>query len=167
MFEDLHGFQDVGEFSAHLKKLASANHGLAGREFVRRMSKKHADDPQEQLDFLNAREKAYKTKAKARITSSGDLTRIHDKFSTVYAAGSLAIREGILPFEGKDLLDAILTCEEDHVRFVEDELAGIAQSQLPPIECLRAYAKKTTPHLLISRSKRSPITTTIKPVLVI
>jgi hypothetical protein len=164
MFEDLHGFQDVGEFSAHLKKLASANHGLAGREFVRRMSKKHADDPQEQLDFLNARERAYKTKAKARITSSGDLTRIHDKFSTVYAAGSLAIREGILPFEGKESLDAILT---NHVRFVEDELAGIAQSQLPPIECLRANAKKTTPHLLISRSKRSPITTTIKPVLVI
>ena len=42
----------------------------------------------------------------------------------------------------KDLLEAILTCEQDHVRFVETELAGVAQQQRSRIEILRAYIQE-------------------------
>jgi hypothetical protein len=94
------------------------------------------------LDFLNAREKGYKRTARSKIGSSQDLVRIHDKFATVYAAGCLAIREKILPFVRNDLLRAIVTCEADHVRFVQDELAGVVQQQLPPIVILRAYIQE-------------------------
>lgn len=76
------------------------------------------------------------------MASSGDLTSIHDKFATVYTAGCLAIRENILPFERKEFLEAILTCEEDHVRFVADELAGLVKSQLSPIDIIRAYIQE-------------------------
>jgi hypothetical protein len=39
-------------------------------------------------------------------------------------------------------LEAILTCEEDHVRFVADEFAGVVKSQQRPIDILRAYIQE-------------------------
>jgi putative DNA primase/helicase len=161
MFEDLYGFQDNGKFSKHLKTLAAANHGLAARAFVRRILKKRAEDPQELEDFLDARATEYEEEAKTRIVASA-LVRVHNKFATIYAAGRLAIRAGILPFKGKDLLEAILTCEQDHVRFISEELGGVVQPQRNGIEILRAHIKKTATRLSISISKGSLRTTTIK-----
>lgn len=142
MFENLFEFQDKGEFSEHLKQLASENHGKAAREFIKCMLEKRAEDPCKLLDFLNTWAKEYKEKARTRIGSSEELVRIHDKFATVYAAGRLAIREKILPFWRIDFLEAILTCEQDHVRFVEDELAEVVRQQRNVIEILRAYIEE-------------------------
>ena len=138
----------------HLKNLAAANHGLAAREFIRRVLKKRAEDPQKLLDFLNGRERGYKQEARATIGSSEELVRIHDKFATVYAAGRLAIREGILPFKGKDLLEAILTCEADHVRYIREELGGAVHTQRSGIEILRAYIQENR-HTFIDLNMQS------------
>lgn len=142
MFETLHGFQDNCALSIYLKQLASDNHGIAAREFVRRILKRRAEDPQGLKNFLDDREKGYKRTATKRIGSSKEVLRIHNKFATVYAAGCLAIEVGILPFERNDLLRAIITCEQDHISFVEKEMVGLVQQQRTGIEILRAYIDK-------------------------
>ena len=143
MFEDLHGFPDNGDLSIYLKKkLAANNHGIAGREFVRRILEKRAEDPQGLKDFLHDRENGYKRTVRKRISTSKEVVRIHNKFATVYAAGCLAIEVGILPFVRNDFLRAIITCEKDHISFVEKEIAGTGQEQRTGIEILRAYIEK-------------------------
>jgi hypothetical protein len=57
--------------------------------------------------------------------------------------------EETLPYAKNDFFEAILTCEEDQVRFVGHELDGVVKSQLPPIDILRAYIQKTKTSLLI------------------
>ncbi len=156
MFEDLYGFQDNGEFSKHLKTLAAANHGLAAREFIRRILKKRTEDPQELEDFLGARAAGYEKEAKTRIVASEALVRVHNKFATVYAAGCLAIREKFLPFKSKDLLEAILTCEQDHVRFIREELGGGVQPQQNGIEILRAYIQDNRRTFIDLKKQRLP-----------
>jgi len=153
MFEELYGLRDVGEFSLHLKTLATANHGKAAREFIKRILKKRAEDPQKLLDFLNAREKGYKKEARTSIGTSEELVRIHDKFATVYVAGCLAIRERILPFKGKDLLEAILTCEADHVRYIREELGGSVHPQRSSVEILSAHIQKNL-HTFVDLNKQ-------------
>jgi hypothetical protein len=138
MYESLCGFKDVHEFSAHLKRLASDHHGKAGRTFIREVMAKRAQDAQALLSFLDAREAGYKQKSEVKIVSSENLPRLRDKFATVYAAGCLAIREKILPYKAKDLLEAILICEQDHIDFVEKELAKGAQRR-SPFEELHSY----------------------------
>jgi hypothetical protein len=167
MFEVLHGYEDVGKFSTRLKALAAKNHGWAGREFVRRMLKKRAEDEQKLLADLEASKNGYLDKAKEQIQLPDNKTRIHDKFATVYAAGVLAISERVLPFTPPGLLSAILKCEKDHIRYIEDELAGIAQSQESPIDCLRAYIQDNRRKFTTLISMSSLTIMTINPALVI
>ncbi len=156
MFENLYGVRDGGEFTDYLKNLASEHHGVAGREFVKRILEKLAKNSQELLDFLDARAADYEQKARARIGPSEELVRIHNKFATVYAAGCLAIREKILPYKGNKLLEAILTCEEDHVRFFNEELGRPSEPQLPRIDILREYVLKNRHTFIDLKKNRLP-----------
>jgi putative DNA primase/helicase len=114
MFETLHGFADVAAFSVELKRLAAENHGWAGRKFVRRLLRAKKKDMPALKEFIEDRRARYTRKAKREIASSTrDLTRLHGKFATIYAAGALAIDYEILPFKRGDLLAAILKCEAD------------------------------------------------------
>jgi hypothetical protein len=136
-------------------QLASKNHGWAGRKFVKRILEKRAEDEQELLTYLEAKKNIYLDRAKKQMQLSGGKTRIHDKFATVFAAGCLAIREEILPFTINELGNAILKCEKNHMKYVGQELAEIAQSQQAPIECLRAYIKQNR-HTFIDLKKSPP-----------
>jgi hypothetical protein len=69
------------------------------------------------------------------------------------AVGRLAIRERILPFKSKDLLEAILTCEQDHVRFISEELGRAVHPQRSRIEILRAYIQESR-HTFIDLNKQ-------------
>ena len=108
---------------------------------MRRILKKRAEDPQELDDYLTAREKCYK-----RGYGQDNVIRRS-------VAHSRQVRHGlrcgmscnsrrILPFRRNNFLGAILTCEEDHVRFVQDELAGADREQRNCIEIIRAYIQK-------------------------
>jgi putative DNA primase/helicase len=120
MFETLHGFADVAAFSVELKRLAAENHGWAGRKFVQRLLRAKKKNLSALKEFIKERRARYTRKAKRTIVSpTRDLTRLHGKFATIYAAGALAIEYEILPFERTDLLAAILKCEADHVAYVK------------------------------------------------
>jgi putative DNA primase/helicase len=90
----------------------------AGRKFVRRLLRAKKKNLSALKEFIEERRARYTRKAKREIVSSTrdrDLTRLHGKFATIYAAGALAIEYEILPFKRRDLLAAILKCEADHV----------------------------------------------------
>jgi len=53
-----------------------------------------------------------------------DLTRIHEKFATIYAAGRLATKFGLLPWSQDDLRDALLACERGHIEHVQAHLTA-------------------------------------------
>jgi hypothetical protein len=78
--------------------------------------------------------------AAADITATGrDLTRVHGRFATIYAAGLLANYFKIFPVAAEDLLEAVLTCERDHVAFVAKEQGAAAAMQRAPFDRLKDY----------------------------
>jgi hypothetical protein len=123
-FEDLHGFSDIGKYCERMRDLASQNHGCAGRGFAVAFVNDLAKDRSNPEDFVRDC-RAYYIKRARHITAVGrDLMRVHGRLATLYAAGSLAIEYRIFPFSRKQLLDALLACERDHVAFVASEMGS-------------------------------------------
>jgi putative DNA primase/helicase len=129
MFETLHGFDDVAAFCVEIKRRAAKHHGHPGRIFVRKLLKEDDRDHEGLVEWIEARRSGYIRWAKKKIVAEGrDLTRIHGKFATIYAAGSLANKFEILPLKKRELFEAILKCEADHVAFVAKEVGNPAVS---------------------------------------
>jgi hypothetical protein len=130
-------------FSVELKRLPAENHGWAGRKFVQRLLRAKKKNLSALKEFIKERRARYTRKAKRTIVSpTRDLTRLHGKFATIYAAGALAIEYEILPFERTDLLAAILKCEADHVSFVETPEAGDGTAKISGLESLRSFLRE-------------------------
>jgi putative DNA primase/helicase len=123
-FENLHGFSNLTAFRDRLVDLARLHYGLAGRAYVWHVAHARRKDRDEFVAFLKVRREQY-LRAVAHMTAPGRrLLRVHGKFATVYAAGCAAIRFKTFPFTEADLLEAILTCERDHIAFIAKELGG-------------------------------------------
>jgi hypothetical protein len=146
-FEDLHGDPDLETFGIRLQALAKANHGWLGFSFVTELARALASDRAEVVGFFAARRRAYKRQASKIVAHGRNLNRVHGKLATVYAAGCFAIRFKLLPFIAAELLEAVLTCEPDHVAFVAKELGGafatganpVAAATLSPYARMKAY----------------------------
>ena len=132
-FEDLHGSDDKVKFRDRLLDLAKKHHGRAGRAFVYCLARALKKDRAELEAFVTARRDGYLREATKIPAPDRDPGRLHGKFATIYAAGCLAIRFGILPFKRAELLAAILTCERDHIALVEKELARFPAPGSPPL----------------------------------
>ena len=77
------------------------------------------------IAWLKARRDNYLSAAQRRVRStSRDLTRFHQRFATIYAAGALAIELGVLPWSYRRLMDVLLECEVAHVELVEEALSS-------------------------------------------
>jgi hypothetical protein len=147
-FENLHGFSNLVEFRDHLLELAGLHYGLAGRAYVWHIAHALRKDRDEFVAFLKERREQY-LRAVAHLTAPNRrLLRAHGKFATIYAAGCAAIRFRIFPFTEADLLEAVMTCERDHIAFIAKELGGAyaldanpnaAGAPPTPYEALKAY----------------------------
>ena len=147
-FENLHGFSNLVEFRDRLLELARLHYGLAGRAYVWRVAHALRKDRDEFVAFLKERREQY-LRAVADLKAPGRrLLRVHGKFATIYAAGCAAIRFKIFPFTEADLLEAVKTCERDHIAFIAKELGGAyaldaspsaAATPRTPYEALKAY----------------------------
>ena len=125
MFEGIRTPQELREHGDQLRRL-SRNFGWAGPEFVRRLAKAIAADRASVQAFVDERQRTYRDAAdRLRSLAGRDLTRISDKCATIYIAGCLAIRFKILSWTEAELLAALLTCERDHVAFVDRELGVV------------------------------------------
>jgi putative DNA primase/helicase len=118
IYEDLHGFENGKKFTDALKIRCRKFYGTAGEEFVRRLVQDRSTDPAELKQFLKAERIAYlqAIKAQAQAQNLKPLNRASDRCATTFAAGSLGIKYGILPWNRADLLQAILACQLDGLR---------------------------------------------------
>ena len=74
------------------------------------------------------------------VRASGrDLSRVFERFATIYAAGRLARRFGVFPVDPAELLDAVVACARDHVAFVAGEQGAVAVVERPPGERVDGY----------------------------
>jgi hypothetical protein len=139
-FEDLHGARDVAEYCAWMDALAEQHHGFVGRGVALKFARALRKDRDGLKALFSARRGEY-IRASAGITATGrDLTRVHGRFATIYAAGRLAY-SGFFPVAAENLLDAVLTCERDHVAFVAGEQRAAAAARRAPLARLNDYIR--------------------------
>lgn len=115
--------------------------GWPSRRFIRRVVRWQAKDPQGLRSWFDERRRYYLKRAEEIEGPGHQLNRIHQKFATLYAAGCLAIKFGILPWKGKVLRKALLKCERDHVKLVAEHSAGTASHAQTPFDRLLAYIR--------------------------
>jgi len=124
IYDTLHEFQNGERLTDALKQRCRRSFGTAGPEFARLLVE-HRDRDRAGLKRLLAKYRArYRKALRKAVKAEGlrSLTRTDSRFATVYAAGCLAIRYGILPWSRKRLLLAILYCQ----------LAGLRQLAREP-----------------------------------
>jgi putative DNA primase/helicase len=115
IYEDLHQFPNGQKFTDTLKIRCRKFCGAVGQEFVRKLVQDRARDPSGLKRLLKRERAAYlrAIKAKAQAEKLKPLNRASGRFATVFAAGSLAIRHKIFPWDRNELLQAILSCQLD------------------------------------------------------
>jgi hypothetical protein len=129
-FENLHGCADLPAFESKLRALAEKNHGTAGRVFAKRFAEKLSSNRDKLKASFEATRADYQKAASGIVAKQRDLGRIHGRCATIYAAGCFAARFGVLRFSRQELLEAILTCERDHIAFIDRE-RGLGVSTNP------------------------------------
>ncbi len=135
IYEKLHGFTDGAALSDALRRRSRKYFGTAAREFVRRVVRDSQTDPKALKDFLASEREAYLTdlKSAAKVENLRPLNRVLGRSATAFAAGSLAIEYGILPWNRKKLLRAVLNCQLDQLRQANED----DDSDSPSSESLR------------------------------
>lgn len=119
IYETVHDFANGEHLSDALKRRSRLYFGTAGVEFARKVIASRNND----LPALKKRVATYRARYRKalrrelRKVSLRSLTRTASRFATVYAAGRLAIKFGILPWSREDLLAAILECHLSGLRF--------------------------------------------------
>jgi putative DNA primase/helicase len=121
IYEDLHGFDNGEKFTHVLKVRCRKFCGVVGEEFVQRLVKNRADDPAALKRFLSAERKAYLQALKSQAENLRPLNRASGRFATTFAAGSLAIKYRIFRWNRDDLMQAVLSCQLDGLRYSQTE----------------------------------------------
>src|SRR5207248_3801720 len=111
IFEELHGFDDAGVLSAHLRVAAGQNYGHAGRELLRRV----AADPRAVADELRGYQKQFITE-NCPASADGQVHRVANRFAVVAAAGELATALGIFPWSEGEAIAGVARCFADWLR---------------------------------------------------
>jgi putative DNA primase/helicase len=127
IYEDLHGFPSGSELTDRLKKLCRLYYGVPIREFilklldhlVRGKGSKVRELKDRVMNVKNGLQKVRIQYLRQLERRSGDvkaLNRASNRFATVYAAGALAIRLGVLDWNRSALGEAILRCQLDGLK---------------------------------------------------
>jgi hypothetical protein len=87
--------------------------------YLKQLAKWRNSDEAGLRRWLEERRSHYLRHAEALKAPERDLTRIHQKLATIYAAGRLGIRFKLFPWSSVELRDALLTCEQAHIAHVE------------------------------------------------
>ena len=124
LYEDPHNFTSGGELTDALKARSRRFFGTPRHEFAKRLTKDRKQNERRLKRWLNQRRQEYLKKLKAKVNNmlqqvpatKPPLQRATGKFATVYAAGALAIKYGVVLLPRKKLLAAILRCQLDGLR---------------------------------------------------
>jgi putative DNA primase/helicase len=115
IYERLRGFASGEKLTDALKVRCRRYFGTPSRVFVRKLVAQRAKSSTALKAFLAGERQAYRDALQAKVKSEGlrPLGRVSGRCATVFVAGSLAIRYGILPWRRNDLLRAVLSCQVD------------------------------------------------------
>jgi putative DNA primase/helicase len=140
-FANLHGFSDHAAFSDACRRMARENRGVAGRAYLEKLVQWRVKDEGGLQEWLRERRAFYLTLASRKLEANGrDLARINQMFATVYAAGRLAIKFDILPWDEKSFASALIECERAHIDFVAAYVArDVTRTPAKPWMALRSY----------------------------
>ena len=120
-------------FTNQLKSRCRRYYGSAGPAFVTRLVGDNVNDSAELKSWLEKARQEYLARLRKEADGLRPLERASERFATVFAAGSLAIKYLILPWNRKKLLAGILNCQLDQLRN-----ANAADPWAPSVATLRA-----------------------------
>jgi hypothetical protein len=138
-FENLHSARDVAEYCAWMDALAEQHHGRVGYTFATEFARALETDRGGYKAFFSGCRDEYIQAAEGIRATGRDLTRVHGRSATIYASARLANYFKVFPVAKKDLLEAVLTCERDHVAFVAREQRAAAAVQRAPFDRFKDY----------------------------
>jgi len=136
IFERLHGEPDVPTLAKRIIQVASEHFGHASRRFIHRLVQWRQRDAATLKQWLEKRRSDYIRKASAIDGGDRQLDRVHGKMATIYAAGRLAIKFGIVPWKKKQLRTALLRCTRDHIAHIARGTKKITETQRMPMQRL-------------------------------
>lgn len=163
MFENLHGYDSPAALTKRLIELSMENHGVAARWYLKQLLAWRLRDETELKNWLERRRSYFKKKAEQELRGSRDLSRFHEKFATIYAAGCLAIEFEVLSWKRKSLSKAILKCEKAHIDLVS---ATVSPQKIPTstIKALRTILNERAAEFADLRTKASRRGAPLKPI---
>ena len=112
IFEDLHGASDPAVFADRIKANAEQYYGTASQRFLKHLVAEVAENEQDLVAWLRGRASLYLEKAEKLRGNSGPTMRVANHFASVFAAGCLASRYKVLPFEPADIGRAVIRAHE-------------------------------------------------------
>lgn len=121
IFEDIHYAANPAAFAQHLKKVANAYYGTAGRAFVAELVKDLAGHRQGLAELR----KAFVESA-LPVGADGQVRRVADRFALVAAAGEIATDMGLTGWPAGTALDAARRCFHDWLA----ERGGVGSSEV-------------------------------------
>ncbi len=143
-YENLHGLESHGAFSARLYELAGRARGAAAICFIDRFQRLRRRNDNEVRCFLKAARERYKRVARSRHSAGErDLTRLIERFATIYASAVLAARLRVLTWSPRDIMEALLACAEAHLALGVPEAAAswFPTAPVKPLDLLRNYVR--------------------------
>jgi uncharacterized protein (DUF927 family) len=116
LYETLHDYTNGERLSDALQRWSRGLYGTPIRAFVTQLAKERRRDKKALQEFLAKKRNVYRRRLQTEANGLKVLKRTSGRFATVFAAGSLAIKYGILPWNRKQLLKAVLQCQLDQHR---------------------------------------------------
>ncbi len=105
LFEDIHGAESASHFAQTLKQAVKANHGEAGREYLR-----HLVDHRDQASVIVQRIQDQLINAHRPHQADGQVERALRRFALIAAAGEFARYTTVLPWPDGAASQAVMTC---------------------------------------------------------
>lgn len=116
VFESLHGHLDGATFANAIMEAARECHGVAGREYIVRLSENFETVRMAIDATIDAFIEEYVPKG-----SSGQVKRVGRRFGLVAAGGELAVHFGMIPWEKNSAIKAVGKCFNDWLKHRGDD----------------------------------------------
>jgi hypothetical protein len=143
IFEKLHGKADAVALCKRLRAISAQHPGVASRKLLRSLVGWRARNEAGLVSWIKRRRAFYLKKVpKAVNGTERNLSRIHEKMATLYAAGCLATKFGIVPWTFRSIRKALVACTRDHVALVARENAAASFQGAEPFNRLRGYVRE-------------------------
>jgi hypothetical protein len=154
LYETLHDFASGEKLSDALQRRSRRLYGTPIRAFVEQLVRHRRTDKKALREFLAKRRKTYLRRLETEANGLKVLKRTSGRFATVFAAGSLAIKYSILPWNRKKLLKAILRCQLDQHRLGDADGHRTASPTTSPRAKLAQYLNDNHKKFVDLQTKR-------------